>query len=96
MRDQEDESYMGPLEIVENCIGSEFGKSWGGQWFWFYNRRIETWEVVGERYREREIEREMLYPYAKEITNSLSCFSRAGSWSEGEVAGSVLFVGNNG
>ena len=57
VRDQEDESYMGPLEIVENFI-VRIWKSWGGQWFWFYNRRIGDGEVVGERYREREIERE--------------------------------------
>lgn len=85
---------MGPLEIMENGI-VRIQKSWGGQWFWFYNQRIGDGEVVGERYRERLRERDAFTPYAKEIT-PFPLSLRADSWSEGEVAGSLLFVGNNG
>ena len=51
--------------------------------------------MVGERYRERLRERDAFTPYAKEIT-PFPLSLRADSWSEGEVAGSLLFVGNNG
>lgn len=54
---------------------------WGGGW-----REIQ---------REIERERDAFTPYAKEIT-PFPLSLRAGSWSEGEVAGSSLFVGNNG